>query len=103
MRVYDEFLQDIRKNDPVVRQNIIDMQYNIAGDQEVVVIDNSAMQTPLEWLAKSASRSRVVQMKDEQASVLLSLTNGKTRLALLSIGAFSMFVGFVKGPIAGRT
>tara|TARA_B100000959_G_C14737081_1_gene523399 strand:- start:213 stop:752 length:540 start_codon:yes stop_codon:yes gene_type:complete len=97
--IYDAFLRDVNTNNPDVYQRIVDLQFNRPGSGEIVVIDNAAVQTPLEWLSDKARRRRIVPLEKKQASVLSSITNGRGRLVLLGVGAFTMFIGFVKNPI----
>jgi hypothetical protein len=100
--MFDSFLQEITSGDPVIQQRITELQFNQAGVDEVVVIDNSAVTTPLEWLANKSKRYRVVPIERQQASLLASLASGRTRLVMLGIGVFVLFIGLVKGPVVQR-
>ncbi len=98
VEVYNSFLQDLNEDDPELRQRILDMQLNLQLQGTPVVIDTSASQTPLEWVAQRARRDRRVNMQVEQSSILSGLSTGRSRLLLVGAGAFAMFIGFIKAP-----
>jgi hypothetical protein len=103
VEIYNSFLQDLHENDPEFKQRILDMQLNLQAQGTPVVIDASASQTPLEWVAQRARRDRKVNMQVEQSSILSGLSTGRSRLLLIGVGAFAMFIGFLKGSTHSTT
>ena len=97
---YSEFLELVQSDDPVVRKRIIDLQFNTTSDEEIVVVDNSSVRTPLEWLSQKSTKRKPVNVAPSEASVLSALTTGKSRLVLFGVGAFTMFIGLVSKPRA---
>jgi len=98
VQIYSEFIQDLEKNDPELRQRILEMQFNLETAGTPIVIDASASQTPLEWVAQRSRRDRVLPFQVERSSILSGLSSGRSRLLLVGAGAFAMFIGFLKGP-----
>ncbi|MBC8309544.1 MAG: hypothetical protein ISR75_05525 [Phycisphaerales bacterium] len=103
VEIYNSFLQDLHENDPEFKQRILDMQLNLQAQGTPVVIDTSASQTPLEWVAQRARRDRKINMQVEQSSILSGLSTGRSRLLLIGVGVFAMFIGFLKGPALSAT
>lgn len=99
IEIYKDFLQDLQEDNPELHQRIVEMQFNTLASGTPVVVDSSASQTPLEWLAQRIRRDRDVSMQTEQSSILANLSSGRNRLFLFGLGVFAMFVGLVKGPI----
>ena len=96
INLYQEFLQDIDQQDPLVQQRLLSMQFNMTADGTPVVIDSSASHTPLEWIAERSRRNRVIVTHTEQSSLLSGLSSGRSRLLLVGGAAFAMFIGFLK-------
>ena len=100
IQVYKEFLQELQHENPELRQRIIEMQFNIQVSGTPVVVDSSASQTPLEWLSQRIRRDTEVPLISEQSSILSNLSSGRSRLFLVGLGVFAIFVGLVKSPKA---
>ena len=94
--VYESFLEDLHKHDSELQDRVFEMQMRINPAGASVVIDASASKTPLEWVAQRARRDRFVDMNLKEDSILTGLSSGRSRLFLVGIGAFSMFIGFMK-------
>ena len=100
IQVYRDFLQELQHENPELRQRIIEMQFNKQVSGTPVVVDSSASQTPLEWLSQRVRRDTEVSLITEQSSILSNLSNGRSRLFLVGLGVFAVFVGLVKSPTA---
>jgi len=102
IEVYQAFLTELHEGDPVLRQRIFEMQFNLQSPGIPVVIDSSASQTPLEWVKQRARRHRELYLPEEQSSILTGLSHGRSRLFLVGIGAIAMFIGFVNNTPASN-
>jgi len=98
MGVYQAFLDDVLAENPQLTKRLIEMQFNTSPEGSSVVIDRSASQTPLAWVAQRAKRTRVLPMESEQASILSQFAAGQGRLWLLGSGAFAIFIGLIAKP-----
>jgi hypothetical protein len=99
IELYEQFLLELKEGDVDVTKRIIEMQFNVQSDAIPVVIDESASNTPLEWIAQRVRRERVVPTESTPLSMLTSISHGRSRLLLVGVGVFSMFIGFMKHPV----
>jgi len=93
--VHQTFLEDLKRQDPVLRERVIQMQFNQQPTGATVVIDRAASKTPLDWIAQRARQERVVYLEEPKNSFLAMMTNGKNRLWLAGAGVFIIFVGLI--------
>jgi hypothetical protein len=100
VKLYEQFLLELQEGDPELTKRIIEMQFNVQTDGIPVVIDESASNTPLEWIAQKVRRDREVSLESAPPSMLTSISHGRTRLFLVGIGVFSIFIGFIKNPVS---
>ena len=93
--VYQSFLDELDEGSITLQQRILEMQFNAPPSGIPVVIDRSASQTPLDWVAKRSRRTRALDATPQQSSLLSSIVQGSGRLWLIACGAFLIFVGLV--------
>jgi len=93
--VYQGFLDDVRAGKPELTKRLIEMQFNRSPEGRPLVIDKSASQTPLAWVAQRAKRVKALPMQTEHASILSQFAADHGRLWLLGCGAFAMFIGLM--------
>lgn len=100
INIYEQFLLELQEGNPELTTRILDMQLNMQFDGIAVVIDESASKTPLDWIAQRARKEQVVLMASAPQSILSSISHGRSRLILVGIGVFSMFIGLMKNPVS---
>lgn len=93
--VYQSFLDELDEGSMTLQQRIVEMQFNTPPNGTPVVIDRSASQTPLDWVAKRSMTIRALDATPQQSSLLSSIVQGRGRLWLIACGAFMIFVGLV--------
>ena len=96
--VYEDFLRDVQRADPQLMQRLIEMQFNRTPEGTPVVIDTSAPETPLAWVAQRAKKVKALPMESGHASILSTFVDGQGRLWLLACGVFTIFIGLVASP-----
>ena len=95
IEVYQSFLDELDEGNNALQQRIAEMQFNLPPSGTPVVIDRSASQTPLDWVAKRSRRTRALDATPQQSSLLSSIVQGRGRLWLIACGAFLIFVGLI--------
>ena len=93
--VYKSFLNEANDKESQLRHRLFNMQFNINGDGSTVVVDSSSSQTPLDWVAQRARTDRVIDIDVQDASLLSVFTEGRSRLFMFGVGAFTIFIGLI--------
>ncbi len=100
IEIYKQFLFDLTEETPQLKKRILAMQLNIQKSGTPVVTDTSASKTPLEWINQRVRRSKEFSLELQQTSILSHLATGRSRLLLIGVGVFAMFIGFVSSKKA---
>ena len=95
---YENFLGQIKADDPVIQNRINDMQFNISPQGVPVVIDTAASSTPLQWIERKVSQTQNLQISQKNESCLSILSHGTRRLWLAGFGITILFLGIVLTP-----